>query len=133
MVLISAHEAVINGNVQLTTLLPDHGAAVNTRNASGATPLQLACGLDEADDDKIEEIDEVRIKIAQLLLSRGTKLNASPGPMRGRMAFQAALERGHKELAEHLLDLGADINAPLSAQGGLTAPVGEETAIWCCF
>lgn len=116
------HEAVMNGNVQLTTLLLDHGAAVNTRNASGATPLQLACGLDEADDDEIEEIDEVRIKMAQLLLSRGAELNASPGPMRGRTAFQAALEKGHEELAEHLLALGADINAPSSAQGGLNAP-----------
>lgn len=127
------HHSAKNGNIQLTRLLLNHGAAVDSRNAAGATPLQLACGLDRDDfdqkhNDLVIPAEQNGTNLARLLLAWGADVNAPPGPVYGRTALQAAAENGDEELVQLLLSFGADTNAPSSAQGGLTVPQAASRA-----
>ncbi|KAF7554274.1 hypothetical protein G7Z17_g3023 [Cylindrodendrum hubeiense] len=116
------HEAVHNGNIELTTLLLKHGAATEITDAFGSTALQLACGMqqDESEGD-VRELARTRICLAKLLIHSGSDVNAAPGICRGRTTLQAAAERGDESLVMLLLENGANITAPPSADGGLTA------------
>lgn len=76
----------------------------------------------KAEQPNIKSIGNV--PLVNLLLSAGASpcINrAQPTRYQGRTPIQAAAEGGHEAVAQILLDLGADINAPPSPCGGLTA------------
>ncbi|KAK5989632.1 Ankyrin repeat and KH domain-containing protein 1 [Cladobotryum mycophilum] len=121
---LQGHEDVVK--LLLSTSADIHFAGGNNfqRNA-----LQIAC-------------DQGNQTIVEMLLEAGAKINTplsdnSPAPHRsppklaktttvvtrynGRTALQAAIERGHLQIATRLLDLGAEVNAPPSPTGGCTA------------
>lgn len=96
------HESVINGNVELMTLLLEHGAAVDSPNASEKTPLQLACDLeDEWRDYSTREFNQLVTDLARLLLSKGANVNGAS------TALRAAARAGNFNLIRLLLHHGA--------------------------
>ncbi|VUC24898.1 unnamed protein product [Clonostachys rosea] len=121
------HHAAENGNIKMTELLLQKGAIVDQTNASGATPLQFVCGMED-DAFKFEAACEearisstqIRIQLALVLLNGGSNVNAPPGLINGKTALQAAAERGDDEMVKLLLCYGADIDAPPAIESGLT-------------
>ncbi|KAI1428430.1 ankyrin repeat-containing domain protein [Xylaria sp. FL1777] len=94
--------AVSLGNTNLTFLLIDSGADINTPAAPefGATALQMAAihGF---------------ISIARLLLERGGDVNAPPAKFSGRTALEGASEHGHLDLVKLLLERGAELDGAM--------------------
>ncbi|KAH7000585.1 ankyrin repeat-containing domain protein [Ilyonectria destructans] len=122
------HESVINGNVELMTLLLEHGAAIDSVNASGETPLQLACGFnDQRNRHDKPDLNQLAANMARLLLSKGANVDPSPGETCGenvpsstrdtsRAWFQSVLHesvwRKNIELTTLLLEHGATVDSP---------------------
>ncbi|KAH6976388.1 ankyrin repeat-containing domain protein [Ilyonectria sp. MPI-CAGE-AT-0026] len=126
------HESVMNGNVELMALLLEHGAAVDSVNASGETPLQLACDFDDQQSRHYKpDLKQLATDMVRLLLSKGANVDPSPGETCGenvpsstrdtsRAPFHSALHksvwRKNIELATLLLEHGAAVDSP-SASG----------------
>ncbi len=126
--------ACVQGDAAAVRLLLAAGADVHFSGGNNfqRNALQIACGHGDE-------------KVVDLLLAAGARVNeegevtpppsASGGAHRasrssrgvavtrynGRTALQAACDRGHLDLAERLLQLGADVNAPPSPTAGVTA------------
>lgn len=104
------HAAAAKGHTEVAQLLLDAHADLDALDNSGATPL----------DDALHYR---QIKVANLLLSRGGKMNFSQlrgaAPARpegigqaGPRALHDAILRGQAELVAVLIEQGADVNAP---------------------
>jgi ankyrin repeat protein len=85
-----------NNHNKIVQLLLAHGANVNARAASGATPLFWAVMRDQKDDTK-------------LLLDHGANPNLPDAY--GDTILDCALRLGFQSLVEPLVDKGADVNA----------------------
>lgn len=83
------------GNIELMRLFISRGADINKANANGETPLALAAW-------------NGRLEAVKWLLERGARIN-SPG--RQWSALHYAVFAGHNDLANYLIEQGADINA----------------------
>ncbi|KAF4992915.1 hypothetical protein FGRMN_6859 [Fusarium graminum] len=136
------HIAARNGNVEMMRCLLESHAIVDYMDESGATALQISCGLrqliymkdesvadhyalqarDASLSDSNFDLDSVK-----LLLDWKANINFPAGGSRGRTALQAAVESGNEQLVTFLLSRGADVNSPASQIGGLTA---IEAAAW---
>ncbi len=84
------------------SILLDAGADVNGKARYGHTALKAA-------------VDHQNIKLTKNLLKRGTNVNDKAGDNVGRRAMtplQIVSYHGSFELAQILLDAGADVNAP---------------------
>lgn len=88
--------AVENGNMEIFSILIDHGADVNAPAAfdGGATALQIAAM-------------HGYIGIAQRLLDLGADVNQEPAVNNGRTALMAAAEHGRIDMLHMLLTQGA--------------------------
>ncbi|KAF4345522.1 multiple ankyrin repeats single kh domain protein [Fusarium beomiforme] len=130
------HAAVENGNVEMVECLLLAGASVDDIDASGATALQLACGLseirieqegesdeDESDENESDEneSDEDEFALVSLLLEWKADINFPAGSILGRTALQAAAQSADEHLVAFLLSRGAHINAPAGLVDGMTA------------
>ena len=76
----------------VTRLLLEHGADVNTRNNTGATPLHIA-------------VDNRLIEVVRMLLEHGANVGATNNY--GATAFQVASRNGNDEIMELLSKHGA--------------------------
>jgi len=85
-----------NNHNKIVQLLIAHGADVNARAASGATPLFWAVMRDQKDD-------------AKLLLDHGANPNLPDAY--GDTILDCSLHLGFQSLVELLVDKGADVNA----------------------
>jgi ankyrin repeat protein len=85
-----------NNHAKMIQLLLAHGADVNARAASGATPLFWAVMRDQKDD-------------AKLLLDKGANPNLADAY--GDTILDCALHLGFQSMVELLVDKGADVNA----------------------
>jgi ankyrin repeat protein len=121
----------------IAPLLLDHGLDVNARNRNGKTALQLACFWGNLDVVKhliqrganIHEVDKAKEtlmaevmsggcgqsripgqhkEIVRLLIENGADVNTKGGF--GDTVLMFACEQGHLDLADFLLERGADIN-----------------------
>ncbi|KAF2983436.1 hypothetical protein EK904_013648 [Melospiza melodia maxima] len=88
-------------------LLCDHGAAVNSKDGDGRTPLVLATQM-------------CRPAVCQLLIDRGADVNARD--KQSRTALMLGCEYGCKDAVEVLLRNGADV--------GLTDGLGHDCAYY---
>lgn len=96
------HVALMYGSVDIALLLLDHGAATNSKNDFGRTPLHLV-----AKSTNILEQDCIRI--ARLLLERGADVNAQD--RNTATPLHMASYYGRAALARVLLDGGAAVNS----------------------
>jgi ankyrin repeat protein len=120
----------------IAPLLLDHGLDINARNRSGKTALQLACwwgrlhlvqlliqkGANIHEVDKAKETLLVEVmrggtspaipgqhpEIVRLLIENGADVNTKDGF--GDTVLMFACEQGHLDLANFLLESGADIH-----------------------
>ncbi len=120
----------------IVPLLLDHGLDVNTKNRNGKTALQLACFWGNLDVVKhliqrganIHEVTKAKEallaevmsggtspltpgqhpELVRLLIENGADVNTRDGF--GDTVLMFACEQGHLDLADFLLDRGADIN-----------------------
>ncbi|KAG7424442.1 Ankyrin-1 [Fusarium oxysporum f. sp. raphani] len=130
------HAAIENGNVEMAECLLLAGASVDDIDASGATALQVACGLSqirveqdyESDEDGSKECefdedesDEDEFALVKLLLEWKADINFPAGSSRGRTALQAAAQSANEHLVTFLLSRGADVNASAGHIDGMTA------------
>jgi ankyrin repeat protein len=127
------------GHRAVCDLLVAHGADVNVRNNSGATPLGigaagghtdvLTCLLDHGADVHLIDnfgftplqsaAERGRADVVRLLLARGAAVDARVADGSGRMALHIAAEQGDRATVEALLGAKADANA----RGGKWTPL----------
>lgn len=89
------HLAAREGNLPLTAVLADYGAAINRANLQGETPLHLATlGRNT--------------NLVQTLLSRGAHVNASTHA--GNTPLHIATHQNNREIVKVLLARGANAN-----------------------
>jgi ankyrin repeat protein len=99
------HGAALRGSLDSATLLVEHGAVVDARDAMGRTPLMWAAQMGRGD-------------VVQLLLAHGADPNVVETFSNTTALMQAAAsDRGDLAIVEALLAAGAD-----------TSPVDEEGA-----
>ena len=100
----SLFEAVTAGDVDRVRNLLAAGAYRNLRNGDGATALMLAAHAGELD-------------LVKVLIGTGADVNATDE--RGwsaltKAAYNPDLDRGFAEVAQTLIDAGADVEAPIA-------------------
>lgn len=95
------HFAAANGYREVVALLLEHGAAVDTRDRDGETPLIKAASQAEHDGESRG------LDIVELLLKKGADINAV-SKMRGS-ALTAAASHGSEKTVDYLLKKGADV------------------------
>jgi ankyrin repeat protein len=106
----SLHWAAFKGRVEVARVLLDHGANATLETANGETALHIV-SRGEYDSE------EHGIGIARLLLGRGLDVNARE--KNGRTSLHYAAFKGRVEVAQFLLDHGA--NATLETDEGESA------------
>ena len=90
-----------------------------SRGADPGSAMSLASEIPDTDSP-------VDLEIFRMLINHNVKVNPHLWEMASPHGFhltplQAAIERGHKELARMLLEAGADFNAPALGKWGKTA------------
>lgn len=120
------HVAIWNGHFDIAKYLIDKGADVNIKNKTGSTLLKYAAiaGLYETAWQPFTNSASGKytqypgqLEIAKLLISKGAKIdvtdedNATP--------LISTVDRGYFEIAQYLIDQGADVNAK-TLSGGVT-------------
>jgi len=123
------HVAVIQGHIDILSLLLEHDADVDSQDSINATSLHYAsdegkldigqCLLDHGADVNVRRedgwtplFDVVRVgyvEFAQMLLERGAVIDFRDGE--GRTPLSLAVQRGKIEVARLFLKHGADVNA----------------------
>lgn len=83
------------GNLELMRLFISRGADINRANANGETPIVMAAWRGN-------------LAVVKWLLERGARINA---PQRQWSALHYAVFAGHAEVADYLIEQGADIDA----------------------
>jgi ankyrin repeat protein len=96
------HAAAFWGRSEIARMLLDHGTNPNLENKVGATPLHL---VSEGNYNSQEH----GVRTVRLLLERGVDVNARSKNQ--CTAFLSAASSGRLEIAQILLDHGADLNA----------------------
>ncbi|MFH1689999.1 MAG: ankyrin repeat domain-containing protein [Candidatus Eisenbacteria bacterium] len=111
------HFACYNGNADIGGFLIGHGADVRATTNSGSTPLHdasfngdIECMNLALDGDAIIDATEGGFAdVAARLIERGADVHAEPPD--GMTALMRALDQGHLEMSQLLLDSGVDVNA----------------------
>lgn len=98
------HYAAAAGNKAIAELLLAHGAKVDARDASGATPLMVSVGKGFK-------------SVAEMLIARGADVNGRD--KEGKSVLIVGIERNHPLIVEMLLAGKADVN--LASKDGYTA------------
>lgn len=124
------HNAVNNHDIEMATLLLDHGACVNRMDKFGRSPLwHASCGYSKIDMVKLlldrgawvttptdfemgrtplhQAVWNNNIDIATLLLDRHPSVNDT-SDRAGLTPLHLAIERGHIDMAKLLLERGAN-------------------------
>lgn len=83
------------GNLELMRLFISRGADINRANGNGETPIVMAAWRGN-------------LAVVKWLLERGARINA---PQRQWSALHYAVFSGHTEVADYLIEQGADIDA----------------------
>jgi ankyrin repeat protein len=108
-------EAARSGDAMAAAAALDAGAAVNSRDVDGITPLMHAVRGGRPEIANPAPTD--RAELVELLIKRGADVNARTDS--GFVALFWAARYGHVEAAKALIDHGADVNA--RDKDGLTA------------
>ena len=98
------HAAAEKGRVALVNLLLEKGAAVDSINKRGLTPIFSATPFPARSLQ--------HKKVRDLLFSKGANINIGV-PENGRTPFHYAIYEGREDLVKEFLDHKADVNAPL--------------------
>ncbi|MFC1781833.1 ankyrin repeat domain-containing protein [Planctomycetota bacterium] len=118
------HIAARNGNIEIVKLLIAGGADVNVKNAQDFTPLYIAeqndnteiaellrkNGAEESTPSLLGALTNGDIEQIKLLISQGADVNTKTGSQ-GQMPLHLAIQWGNTEIAELLIDSGADVSA----------------------
>jgi len=99
----SLHDAVSAGDAERVRALLAAGADCNERNGDGATALMLAAHAG-------------RLDLVKTLIAAGADVNATDERGWGALmkaAYNADLDRGFADVAQVLIDAGANVEAPI--------------------
>lgn len=91
------HEAVLNGDLDILSLLIDHGAQTNIQDNSGSTPLHWAAKLGHE-------------SVVSLLLRQQSAPTMLDANAEGLTPLRLAIRNGHGRIVKMLLDAGVDAN-----------------------
>ncbi len=107
--------AIRHSNMELVELLLSYGAPICTPALwpIDMTPVQAAA--ENGNPAFLRALLDYTTDIAGYL-----SINEGPSPHGGRTALQFAAEKGHVEMVEFLLALGADVHGPVAERNGIT-------------
>ena len=91
------HQAAGHGQQEAAICLLDHGADINADDNAGVTPLMYA-------------VQEKHLTLVDLLLIRGADPNLAANHLEGRTALHSASFDGLLEIAERLVEGGANVD-----------------------
>uniref|UniRef100_A0A0G4GH36 Uncharacterized protein n=1 Tax=Chromera velia CCMP2878 TaxID=1169474 RepID=A0A0G4GH36_9ALVE len=143
------HEAAGLGNVEIVELLLSHGATLDPVDQCGGTPLFYAAGaslkvvelllekgatIPTTDSDLASPLGNAACggkgHIVKYLLQKGTDVNVQTKRNEGMTALHVAAKFGKREMAQLLLDEGANVDAvdserftPLTYAAGVSLEV----------
>lgn len=109
-------------DMQMVEFLLDHGANINARSASGATPLLFAA---EYGCESIASFLLERNADTSLALLRASSKHLEFGVMVGDTPLHAAARLGHDEIVRLLLENNADVTA-VNEKGQKPADMAKE-------
>ncbi|XP_046850055.1 poly [ADP-ribose] polymerase tankyrase-1-like isoform X2 [Xenia sp. Carnegie-2017] len=117
------HEAATKGKLEICKLLLRHGADASKRNRDGQTPLDLVKD-EESDVSDLLRGDAALLDAAKkgvlakvMKLANPSNINCCDSQGRNSTPLHLAAGYNHLEVAEYLLETGADVNA--QDKGGL--------------
>jgi ankyrin repeat protein len=102
--------AAQSGDVELLKLLLEHGADPAIPTEHGVTPLMVASGVGWVEGVTYEWSPQSNLDTVKLLLQLGADVNAQD-MLDGRTALMGAAHKGRNDVAQLLIDRGADLGA----------------------
>ena len=122
------HMAASNGHGDVVQILVDRGADLNKTELYGRTPLHYAVDPHRTDlwgKSKYQKTAEKRYKdIVKILIKGGADLNKTD--LNENTVVKSAIEAGHKDLVQILLEAGAKSEDDRSAKDCVPRDKGKE-------
>ena len=117
--------ATMVGNVDVMRLLVERGADPLSASNDGTTPLMVASGMTNIEEEHAISEDR-HLEAVKLCLELGADVNAAND--RGNTALHATAFLGYPEIARYLVEQGAEINAK-NNNGETPTRVAEGTIV----
>jgi ankyrin repeat protein len=99
--------AAQSSDIELMSLLLEHGADPELNTTDGTTPLMVASGIGWVEGVTFEWSRDANSEVVQMLLDLELDVNARNAE--GRTALMGAAHKGRNEIVQLLVDRGADL------------------------